>query len=71
MRTFVRLRHRLAGELGAFRAPLALEHFRQAVDHDVEERADAQPEYQRDPGKSGRLNQPANRRHYARPPGPS
>src|SRR5205823_1806839 len=64
------LRRGLPGERGAFGAPFALHDFRQAVDHDVEERADAQPEKQREPGKDGWLCEPAERRQ-ARPPGPS
>ena len=37
-------RRRLAAQLGALRLPAALEHLRQAVDHDVEEAADAKPD---------------------------
>src|SRR6266567_3116503 len=34
----------LAGELGALRAPTAIEHLREAVDDDVQEAANAQPD---------------------------
>ena len=46
-------------EFRALGAPVALHHLRQAVDHDVEERADAQPEGERNPGKNGGLDEPA------------
>jgi len=39
----------LAAQLGALRLPPALEHLRHAVDHDVEEAADAQA----DQGRAG------------------
>ena len=45
------LRRRLPGEFGALFAPAALEHLRQPVDDDVEERAHAKPEHQRNPGR--------------------
>src|SRR5260221_78189 len=57
------LRDLLTGERRALGAPLALEHLRQAVDDDVEERADAEPEQQDDPGKHARLSEPAERTH--------
>src|SRR5690606_29385550 len=60
---------RLAGELGALGAPFALQHLRQAMDDDVEERARAQAENERHPWKDRRLEQPARaERRQTAPP---
>ena len=50
-------RRRLAGELGALRAPIALEHLRQPVHDDVEKAADAQADEERDDGGRQRVSQ--------------
>ena len=62
-----------AEQLGAFLAPTALQHQREAVDDDVQEAADAQAENGQDPGGIEDLV----RRHLSgptetvRPPGPA
>src|SRR5579862_8097066 len=50
-------------KLGAVGAPGVLHHERQAMDHHVEERADAKPDTQGDPGENGRLGKPAQINH--------